>query len=280
MKLLQLFIFLVASMGLIVLVSPIALSDEKPRKSDQPEKSKAPQSPAPVKPPAASRTTIAMLIYPGFTALDLVGPHQVFANLPGYRVQLVWKTKDLITSDAGIAIQPTMTFKDCPEELAVLFIPGGMEGTTKMMEDADVLAFLKSRAEKSDYVTSVCTGSLVLGAAGLLKGYKATSHWGARDVLKTLEAEPVDQRVVCDRNRITGAGVTAGLDFALSLAARLKGETYAKAVQLAIEYEPAPPFMAGSPASAGPELTNLVRALSVPFLKSANNAAQKAKARW
>jgi cyclohexyl-isocyanide hydratase len=149
-----------------------------------------------------------------------------------------------------------------------------------MMEDAEVLAFLKSRAEKSDYVTSVCTGSLVLGAAGLLKGYKATCHWGARDILKVLGAEPVDERVVWDRNRVTGGGVTAGIDFGLSLAARLKDENYAKAVQLMMEYEPVPPFKAGSPASAGPELTTFMRVMFVPFLKSARAAAEKAKAGW
>jgi len=173
-----------------------------------------------------------------------------------------------------------MTLKDCPEELAVLFVPGGTTGTLKMMEDAEVLAFLKSRTEKSDYVTSVCTGSLVLGAAGLLKGYKATCHWGARDILNVLGAEPVDERVVWDRNRVTGAGVTAGLDFALSLAARLKGENYAKAVQLMMEYEPNPPFKAGSPASAGSGLTNFMRVMFAPLLKSAMSAAEKAKARW
>jgi len=236
-------------------------------------------APSPTK-PNSTRNTIAMLVYPGFTALDLVGPHQVFANLPGYRVQLVWKTRELVTSDAGLAIQPTMTFEECPEALAVLFVPGGTTGTVKLMEDAEVLRFLKSRAEASDHVTSVCTGSLVLGAAGLLKGYKATSHWAARDILKVLDAEPVNQRVVWDRNRVTGAGVTAGLDFSLSLAARLKGETFAKAVQLGLEYEPAPPFKAGSPDSAGPELTSVLRTMSTPFLNSANAAATKAKAGW
>lgn len=238
------------------------------------------QEAPPADKPVPRRKTIAMLVYPGFTALDLVGPHQVFSALEGYQVQLVWKTKELLTSDAGLTIQPTMTFKDCPEQLAVLFVPGGTTGTLKVMEDAEVLAFLKSRAGKSDYVTSVCTGSLVLGAAGLLKGYKATSHWGAREILKLLEAQPVDERIVWDRNRVTGGGVTAGIDFALALAARLKDENYAKAVQLMMEYEPAPPFKAGSPSSAGPELTNFMRMMFAPFLKSARAAAQKAKATW
>src|SRR5439155_25854450 len=141
---------------------------------------------------AGKRTTVAMLVYPGFTALDRI---RCLPFCRVYQVQLVWKTKDLITSDSGLTVKPTMTLKECPEELAVLFVPGGTTGTVKLMEDAEVLAFLKARAEKSDYVTSVCTGSLVLGAAGLLKGYKATSHWGARDILKVLGAEPLDQRV-------------------------------------------------------------------------------------
>lgn len=230
--------------------------------------------------PAGKRTTIAMLHYPQFTALDLVGPHQVFSALEGYKVELVWKTTDLVTSDAGLTVKPTLAFKDCPEELAILFVPGGTMGTVKMMADADVLAFLKSRAEKSDYVTSVCTGSLVLGAAGLLRGYKATTHWGALDVLKILGAEPVKERVVQDRNRFTGGGVTAGIDFGLTVAARLKGEAYAKRVQLIMEYAPAPPFKSGTPAEAGPELTKATAAMFAPFSRAAVAAAERAKASW
>ncbi|MEM9266442.1 MAG: DJ-1/PfpI family protein [Cyanobacteria bacterium P01_F01_bin.13] len=158
-----------------------------------------------------------MLVYPGFTALDLIGPHHIFSVLDGYEVHLVWKTKELVTSDTGLSIQPTLIIDECPEELAVLFIPGGTSGTVKMMQDADILSFLRSR--HSDYVTSVCTGSLVLGAAELLRGYKATSHWGALEILKTLGAEPKTDRVVEDRNRLTGGGVTAGIDFGLTLAA-------------------------------------------------------------
>ena len=218
--------------------------------------------------------------YPQFTALDLVGPHQVFAALEGYKVELAWKTTDLVPSDSGLTIKPTMTLKDCPEELAVLFVPGGTMGTVRMMGDRDVLGFLKSRGEKSDYVTSVCTGSLVLGAAGLLRGYKATTHWGAMDILKVLGAEPTKERVVQDRNRFTGGGVTAGIDFGLTVAARLKGENYAKRVQLIMEYAPAPPFKCGTPMEAGAELTKMTEAMFAPFTKSATAAAEKAKAGW
>ena len=213
-------------------------------------------------------------------ALDLVGPHHIFSALQGFTVQLVWKTTDLITSDMGLTIKPTMTLKDCPEELAVLFVPGGTASTVKMMEDPEVLAFLKSRGEKADYITSVCTGSLVLGAAGLLRGYKATTHWLAHDVLKTLGAEPVKERVVRDRNRVTGGGVTAGIDFGLTLAAQLNDEKYAKRVQLVMEYAPAPPFKSGTPAEAGEELTKAVEERFAPFVKSATSAAEKAKASW
>jgi cyclohexyl-isocyanide hydratase len=230
--------------------------------------------------PAAKRKTIAMLVYPDFTVLDLVGPHHVFSVLEGYEVQLVGKSTELVTSDTGLSVKPTLAIKDCPEELAVLFVPGGTTGTVVAMGDADILAFLKSRGAKSDYVTSVCTGSLVLGAAGLLRGYKATSHWVARDILKLLGAEPVDERVVFDRNRVTGGGVTAGIDFALALAARLKDESYAKSVQLLMEYSPSPPFKAGTPAEAGAELTMTLRDMGAPFLKSATAAATKAKVGW
>lgn len=179
-----------------------------------------------------------------------------------------------------MAIKPTMTFKDCPDELAVLFVPGGTTGTVKMMGDEEVLNFLRSRGEKSDYVTSVCTGSLVLGAAGLLRGYKATTHWGAVDVLKVLGAEPVRERVVADRNRFTGGGVTAGIDFGLTVAAKLKDEKYAKWVQLVMEYAPSPPFKSGTPAEAGAEMTKMTEAMFVPFTKSATDAAEKARAGW
>ena len=225
-----------------------------------------------------NRTTIALLLYPGFTALDLVGPHHIFSMLEGYEVHLIWKTKDLVTSDTGLSLQPTMTIDKCPEELAVLFVPGGTSGTVKMMQDEEVLSWLKSR--QSDYVTSVCTGSLVLGAAGLLRGYQATTHWIALDLLKTLGATPVANRVVADRNRFTGGGVTAGIDFGLTLAAQLKDDRYAKWVQLVMEYSPQPPFQSGSPDEAPAELTTMSQTMFKPFLQAARSAATAARETW
>jgi cyclohexyl-isocyanide hydratase len=194
---------------------------------------------------------IGMLLYPGLTLLDLVGPQTVFSWFAD--IHLVWKTKDLVISDTGIGIQPTSTFADCPQELDVLFVPGGM-GQQAMMQDREALAFLSDRAARSEYVTSVCSGSLLLAAAGLLKGYKATSHWATRDALRMYGAEPIDARVVVDRNRISGGGVTAGIDFGLVVLAKLRGDDAAKLTQLAMEYDPEPPFHAGNPKSAGPAI--------------------------
>lgn len=210
---------------------------------------------------------VLMLVYPKFTALDLVGPQHVFALLgPEFKTRLVWKDTKEIVSDTGIPIRPTTAFGDCPEDPAVIFVPGGTEGTLAAMEDKEVREFLASRGAKAKFVTSVCTGALVLGAAGLLKGYKATTHWLALDALKGFGAEPVAERVVTDRNRVTGAGVTAGIDFALTLAAKLKDESYAKAVQLMMEYDPQPPFPKdGTPKTANADNVKMLRAMTAPF---------------
>jgi cyclohexyl-isocyanide hydratase len=209
---------------------------------------------------------VLMLVYPKFTALDLVGPQHVFSLLEGFKVHLVWKDTKEVVSDTGIPIRPTLSFKDCPEAPAVVFVPGGTEGTLAAMEDKEVRDFLAGRGAKAKFVTSVCTGSLVLGAAGLLKRYKATSHWLALDALKGLGAEPVAERVVVDRNRVTGAGVTAGIDFGLILAAKLKDEKYAKAVQLMMEYDPQPPFPNdGTPKTADADNAKMLRTMTAPF---------------
>ena len=201
---------------------------------------------------------IAMLLYPGLTLLDLIGPQTVFSWFAN--IHLVWKTKDLVRSDTGIGILPTDTFETCPRELDILFVPGGF-GQQKHMNDAEVIGFLADRGAKAKYVTSVCSGSLLLGAAGLLKGYKATSHWAAREGLSAFGALPTDARVVVDRNRITGGGVTAGIDFGLVILAKLRGDDAAKLTQLAMEYDPQPPFQSGSPKSAGPAVVQ--QAMSV-----------------
>jgi cyclohexyl-isocyanide hydratase len=194
---------------------------------------------------------IGMLLYPGLTLLDLIGPQTVFSWFAN--IHLVWKTKDLVYSDTGIGMQPSCTFESCPRDLDILFVPGGF-GQNQLMNDAETLAFLADRGSTAKYVTSVCSGSLLLGAAGLLKGYKATSHWAARDGLSAFGAIPTDARVVVDRNRITGGGVTAGIDFGLVILAKLRGDDAAKLTQLAMEYDPEPPFQAGSPKTAGPAI--------------------------
>ena len=201
---------------------------------------------------------IGMLIYPGLTLLDLIGP-QTALSWHGQTI-LVAKTLDLVTSDSGIGIQPTMTFSGCPDQLDVLFVPGGM-GTAAVMEDAETLHFLADRGARAGWVASVCSGSLILAAAGLLQGYKATTHWAAYDALAALGVEVVKERVVVDRNRVSGGGVTAGIDFGLTLLAKLRGEQAAKMTQLAMEYDPKPPFDCGTPDTAGPELTRIARAM-------------------
>jgi len=220
---------------------------------------------------------IGMLLYPRLTQLDLTGPYEVFSRLSNTRVRLLWKTKDAVASDRGLGILPTTLFDDCPP-LDVLFAPGGA-GQVGLMDDEVVLGFLARQAATARYVVSVCTGSLVLAAAGLLQGYRATCHWMSHGELALLGAIPVSERIVVDRNRITGAGVSAGIDLALTMAALLRGEAEAKAIQLGIEYSPLPPFNTGSPDSAGPELTAAVRKRFEPFMAKRHEATLRAKTR-
>lgn len=203
---------------------------------------------------------IAMLVYPDMTLLDLVGPHTCFTAL-GMTIHLVWKTLAPLTTESGIVITPTTTFALCPSELEMLFIPGSTLGVTPLVRDAEVLDFVRSRGERAKLVTSVCTGSLVLGAAGLLRGYKATSHWFTRELLPIVDAERVDARYVEDRNRITGAGVTSGIDFGLRLVDRLVGRDLADVTQLMLEYAPEPPFDSGEPATAPQSAVDTVNAV-------------------
>jgi cyclohexyl-isocyanide hydratase len=200
---------------------------------------------------------IGMLIFPRLTQLDMTGPYEVLARLPNTVVHLVARTLDPVKTDRGMMIVPTTTYADCPQ-LDVVMVPGG-PGQQDLMEDAAVLEFLRRQAAAAKYVTSVCTGSLVLGAAGLLKGKRATCHWAAIDHLRLLGATPVSERVVVDGNVVTGAGVASGIDFALQLAAILEGEKVAREIQLQIEYDPAPPFSSGSPRTAAPETIQTLR---------------------
>lgn len=195
---------------------------------------------------------IGLLVFPKLTQLDLTGPLQVFSRVPGAQVHLIWKRIEPVPSDAVLALLPTITYADSPQ-LDVICVPGGI-GTDDMVNDTETLDFLRAQARGARYITSVCTGSLVLGAAGLLDGYRATTHWSAIDHLARFGATPVKTRVCTDRNRITGGGVTAGIDFALTLAAELADRTTAEMIQLTLEYNPAPPFNAGSPESASPEV--------------------------
>ncbi|MCJ2128069.1 DJ-1/PfpI family protein [Methylobacterium sp. E-045] len=195
-----------------------------------------------------------MLMFPGMTALDLVGPQAILAGLAGDRLHLVAREAGPVPSDTGLTLSADTSFETCPRDVDVLFVPGG-DATPGQMRDEATLAFLRDRAARASWVTSVCTGSLILGAAGLLDGYRATSHWCVREtVLPSLGAIPVNRRVVVDRDRITAAGISAGLDFALVLAARLRGDDYARTSQLVAEYAPEPPFAAGTPETAGPDV--------------------------
>jgi cyclohexyl-isocyanide hydratase len=200
--------------------------------------------------------TVGLLLFPEMTQLDMTGPYEVFVSLPRTTVHLVWKTLEPVTTGGGLRMLPSTTFATCPK-LDVICVPGG-PGQVALMQDSEVLEFLRKQAETSRYVTSVCTGSLLLGAAGLLRGYRATSHWLSLDQLVLLGATPVAERIVMDGNRITGGGVTSGIDFALILAAQLFGEDVAREVQLRIEYAPAPPFNSGSPRTADPALVAVV----------------------
>jgi cyclohexyl-isocyanide hydratase len=195
---------------------------------------------------------IGMLLYPGMTLLDLAGP-QAALGLHG-RTHLFWKTLDPVMTDGGVALVPTATFADAPAHLDVLFVPGGF-GTVEAMKDEQIIAFLAARGRDARYVTSVCSGSLLLGMAGLLDGYRAATHWACYDALEAMGVQPVHERVVADRNRLTGGGVTAGIDFGLTLLAELRGVEVAKLTQLMMEYDPAPPFNTGHPRVAGPGLT-------------------------
>lgn len=221
------------------------------------------------------RPEVGMLLYPGLTLMDLLGPQTALST--SANVHLVWKTRDLIESDTGIGLRPTATLADCPKDLDALFVGGG-PGQMAIMNDPAVIRFVADRGARAKYVTSVCSGSLVLGAAGLLRGYKATSHWACRDLLALFGATPVDARVVVDRKRISGGGVTAGLDFGLVLLAKLLGDDIAKMTQLAMEYDPEPPFHAGTPKEAGPEVTRRVQEWLGPFggmMRQVSEAASK-----
>jgi len=195
---------------------------------------------------------VAFLLFPGVTQLDLTGPAQVLSRMGNVTLDLVWKDRQPVMTDAGFAILPTATFADVPRA-DILCVPGGI-GVADVMADDAAMAWVEGVGASAAWVTSVCTGSLVLGAAGLLKGYRATTHWALHHHLSLFGAKPVKARHVIDRNRATGGGVTAGIDFAFALMAEVRGEDHARMVQLALEYDPQPPFDTGSPERAGEAL--------------------------
>ncbi len=201
---------------------------------------------------------IGLLLFPRVQQLDLTGPYEVFASMPDARVHLVARALGPVTAATGLVLTPTVTFADCPA-LDVLCVPGGV-GVNALLRDEATLGFVRAQAARARYVTSVCTGAFVLGAAGLLRGRRATTHWGSHDLLAAYGAVPVRARVVRDGNLLTGGGVTAGIDFALTLVAELAGQAVAEGIQLNLEYAPEPPFDAGSPETAAPEVIAAVRA--------------------
>lgn len=218
--------------------------------------------------------SIGLLLFPGLTQLDLTGPYEVFARAPNTQVHLIWKEIVPVMSDRGLALLPNTTFQTCPQ-LDVLCIPGG-PGQIALMDDQVTLEFIQAQAKHAQYITSVCTGSLVLGAAGLLKGYQATCHWASLDQLALLGAIPVAQRVVQDRNRITGAGITSGIDFALQLVALLYGSLVAQSIQLHMEYDPHPPLQSGTPKLANPDVLHLTQQQIANVIQTRKIATLKA----
>jgi cyclohexyl-isocyanide hydratase len=203
-------------------------------------------------------TEIGLFVFPRVQQLDLTGPYEVFASWPEARVRLVGESGESVASSTGLRLTPTTTYADCPQ-LDVICVPGGV-GVNALMRDEETLSFVRAQAARARFVTSVCTGALVLGAAGLLRGKRATTHWASLDLLAAFGAVPVKARVVRDGALVTGGGVTAGIDFALTLIAELAGRDVAEAIQLNLEYAPEPPFAAGSPATARPEIVARVRA--------------------
>lgn len=220
---------------------------------------------------------IGFLIYPGVTALDALGPAQLLSLIPGAVMHYVWKDMSPVQADAGYTINPTDDFGTCPQ-LDVICVPGGF-GQVELMTDDEVVDFVRHQGLSARYVTAVCTGSLLLGAAGLLEGYEASCHWAWHHQLSLVGATPVKARVVRDRNRITGGGVTAGIDFGLTMVAELAGEETAKLVQLSFEYDPQPPYDSGSPDKASPETLAMSKAMVAPVVDSMAAAATAAQAR-
>ena len=219
---------------------------------------------APKRADGAKPFRIAMVIFPKMTQLDFTGPFDVLARIPDAEVLVVAQTLEPVVSDAGLRILPTHTFETAGMA-DLLFVPGG-PGQNAQMTNPAMIDYLRHVGRQASWVTSVCTGSLLLAAAGLLDGYRATCHWLSIDQLSLFDVTAEPRRIVIDRNRITGAGVTSGVDFAFSVVAKLRGDELAKRLELLLEYDPAPPFRTGSPQLAGPAMVDEVRRLVAPML--------------
>jgi cyclohexyl-isocyanide hydratase len=203
---------------------------------------------------------VLALVYPGMTLLDLVGPVQAWSFLPGYEVQYAWHRTGPVRTDCGLSVQATNSFEDAWSDPDVLVVGGGAKPTLDLLGDSEAIAFLADRGSRARWVCSVCTGSLLLGAAGLLRGYRAAVHWGARDALSQFGAEPSDERVCVDRNRLTGAGITAGVDFGIAVAGLWAGEGTGRLIELIMEYAPKPPYGTGRPDLADAQTLATARA--------------------
>jgi cyclohexyl-isocyanide hydratase len=224
--------------------------------------------------PASGAPRVVFVIHHNMILIDLLGP-LTFFNIMRADVHLVAKSPESVLTDVRLPVTPTNTFRDAPMDADVLCLPGGLDGTTALIQDAESLEFLAQCGARAKYVTSVCTGALALGAAGLLKGYRATTHWTVRDILPLFGAIPSDERVVEDRNRITGGGVTAGIDFGLLIASRLQGDEAAQTYQLVLEYDPHPGFQSGNPHTAEPTIVEKVRSMRAPAVARARAVVQE-----
>jgi len=224
-----------------------------------------------------SKFRSGMLIFPNLTQLDLTGPYEILARMPGAEALLIWKTLDPVRSEFGMTITPMATFENCGP-LDLVMVPGGV-GMNPLLEDEEVLGFLRRQAATARYIVGICTGSLVLGAAGLLRGRRASTHWMSHDLLAPFGAMPVKERVVQDGNIFTGGGVTAGIDVALRVAAEIAGREAAEAIQLAVEYDPSPPFDAGSPERAPKPVLEGVLSRAAPRQRDRVERATRAAAR-
>ena len=203
---------------------------------------------------------VLALVYPGMTLLDLVGPMQAWSFLPDYEVQYAWHRAGAIPTDCGLSVQATNSFEDAWTDPDVLFVGGGAKPTWDLLGDSAAIAFLADRGSRARWVCSVCTGALLLGAAGLLRGYRAAVHWGVREALTQFGAEPSSERVCVDRNRLTGGGITAGVDFGIAVAGHWAGESMGRVLELIMEYAPQPPYGTGRPDLADPQTLAAARA--------------------